>query len=128
MNTNRSTICVHEHAAERNANVCLNCKGQWERKIMNKENKLVIRILKRILLLAVVMFLLSVVVFWLARLAPGDPLQSFYGDSLEMMTSDDENALAIAAQKKKDRERKRELDMQRLEQQRQAAIQQFVKR
>ena len=44
-------------------NVCLNCKGQWERKIMNKENKLVIRILKRILLLAVVMFLLSVVVF-----------------------------------------------------------------
>ena len=50
---------------------------------MNKENKLVIRILKRILLLAVVMFLLSVVVFWLARLAPGDPLQSFYGDSLE---------------------------------------------
>lgn len=56
-------------------------KGQWERKIMNKENKLVIRILKRILLLAVVMFLLSVVVFWLARLAPGDPLQSFYGDS-----------------------------------------------
>ena len=36
MNTNRSTICVHEHAAERNANVCLNCKGQWERKIMNK--------------------------------------------------------------------------------------------
>ena len=56
---------------------------------MNKENKLVIRILKRILLLAVVMFLLSVVVFWLARLAPGDPLQSFYGDSLEMMTSDE---------------------------------------
>ena len=47
-----------------------------------------IRILKRILL-PVVMFLLSVVVFWLARLAPGDPLQSFYGDSLEMMTSDE---------------------------------------
>ena len=64
MNTNRSTICVHEHAAERNANVCLTVlhvsKGKWERKIMNKENKLVIRILKRILLLVVVMFLLSV--------------------------------------------------------------------
>ena len=93
MNTNRSTICVHEHAAERNANVCLTVlhvsKGKWERKIMNKENKLVIRILKRLLLLAVVMFLLSVVVFWLARLAPGDPLQSFYGDSLEMMTSEE---------------------------------------
>ena len=84
---------MHEHAAERNANVCLTVlhvsKGKWGRKIMNKENKLVIRILKRILLLAVVMFLLSVVVFWLARLAPGDPLQSFYGDSLEMMTSEE---------------------------------------
>lgn len=93
MNTNRFTICVHEHAAERNANVCLTVlhvsKGKWERKIMNKENKLVIRILKRILLLVVVMFLLSVMVFWLARLAPGDPLQSFYGDSLEMMTSEE---------------------------------------
>ena len=58
MNTNRGAICVHEHVAKRNANVCLICsKGKWERKIMNKENKLVIRILKRILLLAVVMFL-----------------------------------------------------------------------
>ena len=45
---------------------------------MNKENKLVIRILKRILLLAVVMFLLSVVVFWLARLAQeGQPTADF---------------------------------------------------
>lgn len=63
--------------------------GTWERKIMNKGNKIGARILKRIILLAVVMFLLSVVVFWMARLAPGDPLQSFYGDSLEMMTSEE---------------------------------------
>ena len=56
------------------------------------KNKLVIRILKRILLLAVVMFLLSVVVFWLARLAPGDPLQSFYGDVLERMTETEKAA------------------------------------
>lgn len=83
MNTNRSTICVHEHAAERNANVCLNCKGQWERKIMNKENKLVIRILKRILLLAVVMFLLSVVWFWLAETGTGRSPAVLYGDSLK---------------------------------------------
>ena len=45
MNTNRSTICVHEHAAERNANVCLTVlhvsKGKWERKIMNKENMII---------------------------------------------------------------------------------------
>ena len=56
---------------------------------MNKGNKIGARILKRIILFAVVMFLLSVVVFWMARLAPGDPLQSFYGDSLEMMTSEE---------------------------------------
>lgn len=32
------------------------------------------------------MFLLSIAVFCLARQAPGDPLQSFYGDALERMT------------------------------------------
>ena len=56
---------------------------------MNRKNKIGIRILKRIFLLVLVMFLLSITVFWLARLAPGDPLQSFYGDSLEMMTSEE---------------------------------------
>ena len=90
MNTNRSTICVHEHAAERNANVCLTVlhvsKGKWERKIMNKENKLVIRILKRILLLAVVMFLLSVVVFWLARFPGNDDQRGSGGGQNETGT------------------------------------------
>ncbi|MCJ7855137.1 ABC transporter permease [Lachnospiraceae bacterium NSJ-143] len=33
------------------------------------------------------MLLLSVIVFYFARLAPGDPLQSFYGDAVESMTS-----------------------------------------
>ena len=56
---------------------------------MNRKNIIGIRILKRIFLLVLVMFLLSITVFWLARLAPGDPLQSFYGDSLEMMTSEE---------------------------------------
>ena len=59
---------------------------------MSKGNKIGVRILKRIFLLVVVMFILSVAVFWLARLAPGDPLQSFYGDSLEMMTSEEIDA------------------------------------
>lgn len=35
----------------------------------------------------VTMFLLSIFVFYFARLAPGDPLQSFYGDAIESMTS-----------------------------------------
>jgi len=44
------------------------------------------RIVKRLILLVVVMLILSIVVFALARLAPGDPLQSFYGDKLDNMS------------------------------------------
>lgn len=46
----------------------------------------------RLLAFAGMLFLLSAAVFWLARLAPGDPLQSFYGDSLEMMTQAEQDA------------------------------------
>ncbi len=51
-----------------------------------RSSGLIKRILKRVVLLAAVMLLLSVVVFILARLAPGDPLQSFYGDKLDSMS------------------------------------------
>ena len=47
---------------------------------------------KRILLLLLCMLLLSMVVFFIARLAPGDPLQSFYGDVLERMTETEKAA------------------------------------
>ena len=40
---------------------------------------------KKLILLGMMMFLLSIAVFCLARQAPGDPLQSFYGDALERM-------------------------------------------
>ena len=50
------------------------------------------RIIHRILLFLLCMFLLSVAVFFLARLAPGDPLQSFYGDALELMTETEKAA------------------------------------
>ncbi len=50
------------------------------------------KIIKRILLLVIVMFALSIVVFYLARKAPGDPLQSFYGDAVEMMTQEEKEA------------------------------------
>lgn len=43
----------------------------------------------------IAMLVLSVVVFFLARLAPGDPLQSFYGDSLEMMTQAEQHAARV---------------------------------
>lgn len=57
-----------------------------------KSANLWVRIAKRILLLVLCMFLLSTVVFFIARLAPGDPLQSFYGDALELMTEAEKDA------------------------------------
>ncbi len=57
-----------------------------------KTNSLCIQIVKKILLLIICMFALSLVVFFIARLAPGDPLQSFYGDSLETMTQAQKDA------------------------------------
>ena len=53
------------------------------------------RIIRRIGLLILVMFILSLVVFFLARLAPGDPLQSFYGDQLDSMTQEEIDAARV---------------------------------
>lgn len=44
-------------------------------------------ILRRLAGFVVTMLLLSMAVFVMARLAPGDPLQSFYGDAAEQMTA-----------------------------------------
>lgn len=41
---------------------------------------------KKLLIFAVSILLLSVIVFYIARLAPGDPLVSYYGDRAEKMT------------------------------------------
>ena len=51
-----------------------------------------IRLIRRLLLLVLCMFLLSIAVFFIARQAPGDPLQSFYGDALELMTETEKEA------------------------------------
>ncbi|HFL3568078.1 TPA: ABC transporter permease [Clostridioides difficile] len=51
-------------------------------------------ILKKLLQFILVMFLLSFIVFYMARLAPGDPLISYYGDGVERMsTQEKENAM-----------------------------------
>ena len=42
---------------------------------------------KKLLIFVVSIFLLSVIVFYIARLAPGDPLVSYYGDRAEKMTA-----------------------------------------
>ncbi|MDR1245695.1 MAG: ABC transporter permease [Clostridiales Family XIII bacterium] len=43
---------------------------------------------KKLLLLIVFMFALSVIVFFLARLAPGDPLLAYYGEAAERMNAE----------------------------------------
>lgn len=55
-------------------------------------HRLLKTIIKRIILFIFVMFVLSIVVFCLARMAPGDPLESFYGDRLETMRVEEQEA------------------------------------
>lgn len=48
--------------------------------------------LKKIILLIVFLFVLSIVIFLLARLSPGDPLQAYYGDAVDRMTMEQKEA------------------------------------
>lgn len=43
--------------------------------------------IKGLLEIAICLFVLSLVVFYMARLAPGDPLRAYYGDSAERMSA-----------------------------------------
>lgn len=52
---------------------------------MNK----VLKILKQLLILVVSLFILSIAVFAVSRLAPGDPLISYYGDRTEKMSTEE---------------------------------------
>ena len=42
-------------------------------------------ILKKFLQCLIAVFLLSIVVFYMARLSPGDPLEAYYGNAIERM-------------------------------------------
>ncbi len=44
-------------------------------------------ILKKVIQFIGVMFLLSIIVFYMARLSPGDPLRSYYGEGVERMST-----------------------------------------
>lgn len=55
----------------------------------NYKTQLLKKTLQRLIGFLLTMFILSVVVFCFARWAPGDPLQSFYGDAVESMTSEE---------------------------------------
>lgn len=47
---------------------------------------------KKLLAFLLSVFLLSAVVFWISRLAPGDPLTSYYGERVEKMSPEDREA------------------------------------
>lgn len=53
---------------------------------MTKQN-LPLYLVKKIFVFLFSVFLLSVIVFYISRLAPGDPLVSYYGDRVEKMSS-----------------------------------------
>lgn len=44
------------------------------------------KLLKSLVLFVLSLFLLSAAVFYVSRLAPGDPLVSYYGDRVEKMS------------------------------------------
>lgn len=52
-------------------------------------------ILKKLLQFMWVMFLLSIIVFYMARLSPGDPLRSYYGESVERMSTEEQTKARI---------------------------------
>ena len=44
---------------------------------------------KKLLIVIVSVFVLSVITFAMSRLAPGDPLASYYGDRVERMSTEE---------------------------------------
>lgn len=54
--------------------------------------QIVFSIFKKFFIFLFTLFLLSLAVFYMSRLAPGDPLRSYYGDSAERMTVSERNA------------------------------------
>ncbi|WP_288185782.1 ABC transporter permease [uncultured Sporomusa sp.] len=62
---------------------------------MIKKSMLVEKITRRTIGFVLTMLILSIGVFYLSRLAPGDPLQSFYGDAIESMSTEELDAARI---------------------------------
>lgn len=62
---------------------------------MNRKSLIINKIIRRTGWFILTMFVLSVGVFYLARLAPGDPLQSFYGDAIQSMTTEELGAARV---------------------------------
>ncbi len=54
--------------------------------------RLTVRLAKKFTTLIVFMLALSAIVFWLARLSPGDPLFAYYGEAVERMNDEQRTA------------------------------------
>ena len=54
--------------------------------IRNRSFSLAYAGFKIFLQLAFMLLILAIIVFYVARLTPGDPLQSFYGDAVQSMS------------------------------------------
>ena len=48
---------------------------------------LIASLLRKAALLVLMLLALSLAVFYISRLTPGDPLQSYYGDAVQSMSS-----------------------------------------
>lgn len=62
---------------------------------MNRRMTIIKKIIRIALGFILTMFILSVGAFYFARLAPGDPLQSYYGDAVESMTTEELDAARV---------------------------------
>ena len=71
----------------------LQCSRLTERCAAYNETKKVSLLWKKCLIFLISVFILSVAVFYVARLAPGDPLISYYGDRTEKMSRKNVNGL-----------------------------------
>lgn len=56
-----------------------------------KTKKIIKMVVKKVIYLIVSLFVLSVITFTMARLAPGDPLESYYGSRVERMSTAERN-------------------------------------
>lgn len=57
-----------------------------------KQTSLLRQLFKNCIVFVTAMFILSFAVFFIASYAPGDPLQSYYGDRVEQMSSEEQEA------------------------------------
>lgn len=57
-----------------------------------KKSMVVEKIVRRTIWFVLLMLILSLGVFYLSRLAPSDPLQSFYGDAIKSMSTQELDA------------------------------------